>query len=145
FHSYCHHSVLPSLPTRRSSDLYRYRIVVDLVPPVHTYGQPIVGVFTPSGTPLVVITEPGTYSGVITASGTFSPLLQMTDALTSSAAIISEAYLLEIPDAYEPAELNPITLTEYFSEILGERFGAPQSSWSQADLMAIDTDTGYAG
>src|SRR5690606_36608078 len=27
----------------------------------------------------------------------------------------------------------------------GERFGAPQSSWSQADLMAIDTATGYAG
>lgn len=124
---------------------YRYKIVVDLIPPANAYGQPVVGIFTAGGTPILVITTAGTYTGVITSPYTFSPRLQLESALTSNGAIISTAYLLEIPDAYEPAELNAITLTDFFTEIVENRFGQPQSAWSRGDTEAIDTITGYAG
>jgi len=124
---------------------YRYRIDIQTIPGTHSFGTPVLAITTPTGFPLEAFTASGVYSGTITSSGTFAPRLALSSALTGSQAIVRQVYLQLIPDAYEPAELNPITLTEFFTEIIEVRFGQLNSSWSQADTEAIDTATGYTG
>ena len=134
-----------STATMLAGRSYRYRLDIQLMPGAHSYGSPVVALTTPSGLPLVAFTAAGVYSGVITSSATFVPRLAFSSALTSSVAIIRQVFLQLIPDAYEPAELNPITLSEFFREVIENRFGQPNSSWSESDTLAIDTETGYLG
>lgn len=124
---------------------YRYRVELATVPGTHAYGTPTVSISTSSGMPIVVWTAAGIYEGIFTAQYSFTPRLILRDALTSSASVINKAYILEIPDTYDPAEIQPITLTDFAREILENRAGRSVDSWSLADTTAIDTDTGYAG
>lgn len=134
-----------STATMLAGRSYRYKVVIQTLPAANTYGIPTISISTPSGTPQAVFKAPGTYTGIITAPYNFVPRLQLSSALTASESVVSQAYLLEIPDAYEPAELSPITLTDFFREIIEERFGADQSTYSISDLQKIDADSGYAG
>ena len=124
---------------------YRYRVVINSKPGAHSFGMPAVTISTELDNPIVVWTVAGTYEGVFTAPYDFVPRISLAGALTSTAAVISQAYILEIPDTYTPADINAITLTEFFQEIIAERFGKPADWWSMADTVAIDTETGYTG
>lgn len=134
-----------STATMDAGRSYRYRINLGNLPPNHSFGQPAVSLSTPTGIPIAVMTAPGIYEGVFTATSTFVPRVQMTNALTGTTATIRQAFILEIPDDYDPAVLQAITLTEFVQEIVEGRFGLPPSAWSRADTEAIDLATGYAG
>lgn len=124
---------------------YRYRVVVQYIPDAHQYGQPFIAIMSSSGFPYVAIEASGTYEGIITATATTTPRLVFGSALGGSQAIVSQAYLLEIPDTYTPANINAITLTDFVREIVEKRGGLTPAQWSSADTQAIDAATGYEG
>lgn len=134
-----------STATCLAGRFYRYHVEIATIPAAHTYGIPTVAITDSTGRPYVVWTAPGTYEGIISVLSDFSPYLMMQDALTASTSLVKKAYLLEIPDAYDPAEIQPITLSDFAREILENRAGRSAASWSLAETTAIDTDTGYAG
>lgn len=124
---------------------YRYKFIITSMPGTHAYGRPTISLNTPSGTPMLVFTAAGTYEGILTAPYDFVPRLVFANALEFSIAVVSQAYLLEIPDTYTPANINAITLTDFIRELVEVRFGLSPESWSSADTEAIDATTGYAG
>lgn len=124
---------------------YRYRVVVQYIPGAHQYGQPTLAITSSSGFPYAVFTAPGTYEGVITPTANTTPRLVFANALGGSQSIATQAYILEIPDTYTPANINAITLTDYIREIVEVRGGLTNSQWSSADVEAIDAATGYEG
>ena len=123
---------------------YRYHIQIASMPGTHTFGTPTLSISTSTGYPQVSWTAAGTYEGVIAALGTFTPRLILNNALTGTSALINKVYLLEIPDTYDPAEIQPITLTDFVREVIENRAGWSADSWSLADTTAIDA-VGYAG
>ena len=123
---------------------YRYHIEIASMPGTHTFGTPTLSISTSTGYPQVSWTAAGTYEGVIAALGTFTPRLILNNALTGTSALINKVYLLEIPDTYDPAEIQPITLTDFVREVIENRAGWSADSWSLADTTAIDA-VGYAG
>lgn len=123
---------------------YRYHIEIASIPGTHTFGTPTLSISTSTGYPQVSWTAAGTYEGIIAALGTFTPRLILNNALTGTSALINKVYLLEIPDTYNPAEIQPITLTDFVREVIENRAGWSADSWSLADTTAIDA-VGYAG
>lgn len=124
---------------------YRYRVDLRTLPPIHSFGQPAVAISTPTGIPQAVFTAAGVYEGIITATSTFIPRIEMVAALNTTFAQIAQAYILEIPDDYDPAVLQAITLTDFVREVVEGRLGLTPAAWSRADTEAIDAATGYAG
>lgn len=124
---------------------YRYRVVIDNMPGPNAFGTPAMAIVTALSVPVAAFTQAGTYEGTFTAGGDFVPRLRFSEALNGSTAVVSQAYILEIPDTYTPADINAIPLADFLREIIEVRAHKDQSFYSITDAQAIDTDTGYSG